>query len=139
MTSAAHEYLAYLLTEWANMGNLVMPRDLLLSVSSELVEAVDSSETKEKRKFAKVWQCCTKRDDPENEANAVAFEPIKKQYERMLILLPETHRTKWKETVGIVEVAIDNIEAAEAMTEVKSPTTEPPPPPVEGGDPMEME
>jgi hypothetical protein len=138
MTSAAHEYLVYLLTEWANMGNLVMPRDLLLSVSSELVEAVDSSEPKEKRKFAKVWQSCTKRDDPMNEAYAVAFEPIKNQYERMLILLPETHRTKWKERVGIVEAAAENSEAAEATPDVKSPTKEPLPP-VEGEDPMEMD
>jgi hypothetical protein len=91
ITSAAHEYLVLLLNDWAGCGNLLMPRDLLLKVSSELVEAVNETETAPERKFNELW----KLEDGQD------FEPIKKQYERMLSLLPESHATKWKERVGI--------------------------------------
>jgi hypothetical protein len=91
MTSAAHEYLVLLLNDWAGFGNLLMPRDLLLKVSSELVEAVNETETAPERKFNELW----KLEDGQD------FEPIKKQYERMLSLLPESHTSKWKERVGI--------------------------------------
>lgn len=91
MTSAGHEYLVLLFNEWASLGNLLMPRDLLLKVSTELVEAVNKTETSPDRQFLYMW-----KHDASKE-----FEPIRKQYERLLSLLPESHSSQWKDTIGI--------------------------------------
>lgn len=97
MTSACHEYLLILFNEWASFGNLVMPRDLLLKVSTELVEAVNATEMLPERHFLQLWM---------NE-DAKDFEPIKKQYEKIMSTLPESHCSQWKEAVGI-QVASEN-------------------------------
>ena len=91
ITSAAHEYFVLLLNEWASLGNLLMPRDLLLKTSIELVETVNKTEETPGRKFAELWQAEDAKD----------FEAIKKQYERMLSLLPESHGLQWREAVGL--------------------------------------
>lgn len=91
--SAAHEYLIFLLNEWAsNFGNILMPRDLLLKVSTELVEVVNATEVDPDRKLSKLWKANEKE---------TRFGPVKTQYERLLGLMPETHVTQWKQSTGI--------------------------------------
>jgi len=91
--SAAHEYLIILLNEWAsNFGNILMPRDLLLKVSTEVVEAINKTEVSPERKFSERWKI---------NGGDTAFGPIKTQYERLLSLLPKSHVVQWKETTGV--------------------------------------
>jgi len=91
--SAAHEYLIFLLNQWASsFGNILLPRDLLLKVATDVVKTVDATEVESHRKMSELW----KADDI-----GAQFLPIKKQYERLLSILPESHVTQWKESVGI--------------------------------------
>ena len=91
--SAAHEYLIFLLNQWASsFGNILLPRDLLLKVATDVVKTVDATEIESHRKMSELW----KADDI-----GAQFLPIKKQYERLLSILPESHVTQWKESVGI--------------------------------------
>jgi hypothetical protein len=92
--SACHEYLIFMLNEWAtHFGNILMPRDLLMKVSLEVVNVVNATESDPERKFVELW----KKDD-------YGFKPIKAQYERLLGLLPETHNAQWKQAVGLEDV-----------------------------------
>ena len=92
--SACHEYLIFMLNEWAtHFGNILMPRDLLLKISIEVVNVVNSTESDPERKFVELWN-----------NNDEGFAPIKAQYERLLGLLPQTHNLQWKQTVGLEEV-----------------------------------
>ena len=92
--SAAHEYLIILLNEWAsNFGNVLMPRDLLLKVATEVVEVVNATEVAPERKLSELWKA---------NVDGIDFGRVKKQYERLLGLLPETHVTSWKKSSGIV-------------------------------------
>jgi hypothetical protein len=91
--SAAHEYLIFLLNEWAsNFGNILMPRDLLLKVSTELVEVVNATEVDPDRKLSKLWKANEKE---------TRFGPVRTQYERLLGLMPESHVSQWKQSTGI--------------------------------------
>ena len=91
--SAAHEYLVFLLNEWASsFGNILMPRDLLLKVSTEVVKVVNATEADPDRKFSELWKASV---------DETGFGPIKTQYERLLGLLPETHVAQWKDLTGI--------------------------------------
>mmetsp|Transcript_14215 Transcript_14215/g.33091 ORF Transcript_14215/g.33091 Transcript_14215/m.33091 type:complete len:454 (-) Transcript_14215:268-1629(-) len=91
--SAAHEYLIILLNEWAsNFGNILMPRDLLLKVATEVVAVVNATEVAPDRKVSELWKASADEYD---------FGRVKKQYKRLLGLLPETHVTSWKEASGI--------------------------------------
>lgn len=91
--SAAHEYLIFLLNEWAsNFGNILMPRDLLLKVSTDVVKVVNATEVVPDRKLSELWKA---------DVDETGFGPVKSQYERLLGLLPETHVTQWKESTGI--------------------------------------
>lgn len=93
VTSAAHEYLLILLNEWASsFGNVLMPRDLLVKVATEVTTVVNATETSPERKLAALW----KTDNDEKE-----FAPIKVQYERLLTLLPDSRKIQWKESAGI--------------------------------------
>jgi hypothetical protein len=91
-TSAAHEYLIFLLNEWAALGNVVLPRDKLIDFSTKAVHATNSSETKNERKFAMLWK-----------SGSSKFAAIKKQYERMLKLLPESSAEQWRKEIEIVD------------------------------------
>jgi hypothetical protein len=95
MTSAAHEFFIYLINEWAALGNLLMPRDLLLKTTLEVVQIVNGTEMAEERKFVGMWQ----------QEEAGDFEPIQAQYKRMLGMLPEANRIQWKDQVGIAQQA----------------------------------
>jgi hypothetical protein len=119
ITSAAHEYLVHLINEWAALGNVMMPRDLLLKVTSELVETVNTSESE--RKFALMWEAKDSKD----------FEPIKKQYERMLGMLPASHSAQWKEQVGISSDGDDGGEEEQVEEEAEGEK--------EKDDPMEAD
>ena len=90
--SAAHECFMLLINEWAALGNLLLPRDVLMKVTQDAVEAVNASEKTKDRKFMKVW-----KDAPD------AFIPIKALYVRMLKTLPEAHAKEWKDEVGVQE------------------------------------
>jgi hypothetical protein len=93
-TSAAHECLIFLLNEWSSLGNVILPRDKLIDFSSKAVEATNSSETKNERKFAMLWK-----------SGSSDFAAIKKQYERMLKLLPESAAEQWRTEKEIVDDA----------------------------------
>ena len=117
ITSAAHEYLITLLNEWASFGNLLMPRDLLLKVSCDIIEVVNASEPTDERKFSFLWNS----EDPND------FESIKKEYERLLSLLPETHRSELKEKAGITpeDEAEDGMDLKMEDSDDKNDKTEP--------------
>mmetsp|Transcript_9038 Transcript_9038/g.22850 ORF Transcript_9038/g.22850 Transcript_9038/m.22850 type:complete len:654 (+) Transcript_9038:1181-3142(+) len=89
--SAAHEYLIFLLSEWSALGNQLMPRDLLLEVTTDVAKIVDGTEENSEDKIAALWG----RDDDFD------FAPIKKQYERVVSFLPEPHRTTLEKELGI--------------------------------------
>ena len=89
-TSAAHECLILLLNEWSALGNLVLPRDNLLDFTKRAVEAVNEAESSDEKKFHVLWQ-----------ADAESFADVKKQYLRMLKMLPASNASEWKEEVGI--------------------------------------
>jgi hypothetical protein len=90
MASAAHECLIMLLNEWSALGNQILPRDMLLKFSAEAVQAANTSENNDERKFSQIWK-----------ADAEEFAPVKKQYDRMLKHLPTTHAEQWRGEVGI--------------------------------------
>eukprot|EP00536_Pseudo-nitzschia_multiseries_P001114 jgi/Psemu1/2571/gm1.2571_g len=102
MDSAAHEHLILLLNEWASsFGNILMPRDLLLEVATEVVGVVNETEVDPDRKLSEVWK-------KTNGSDGTAFGPVKEQYERLLGLLPETHAAQWKESAGIEAATTGN-------------------------------
>ena len=115
ITSAGHEYFMQMINEWASFGNLLMPRDLLLKVSLRLVKAVETTETSPDRKFRSLWT---------HFGQSSEFEPIKKQYEKMLSLLPDSRHTEWKESVGINKET-SNEGDKEAETETLTEEAEP--------------
>mmetsp|Transcript_69397 Transcript_69397/g.77617 ORF Transcript_69397/g.77617 Transcript_69397/m.77617 type:complete len:998 (-) Transcript_69397:32-3025(-) len=91
--SAAHEYLIFLLNEWASsFGNILMPRDLLLKVATEVAQIVNTSEVVSHRNMSELWKA---------DSNNTEFGPVKAQYERLFTILPDAHVTQWKESIGI--------------------------------------
>ena len=110
--SAAHEYLILLLNEWANnFGNILMPRDLLLKVSTEVVKVVNATEVDPDRKLSELWKA---------DVDETGFGPVKSQYERLLGLLPETHVAQWKESTGIEGTGDGNSEEEEKPTPMET-------------------
>lgn len=92
MFSSAHECFMMLIHEWSSMGNLLLPRDVLMKVTKDAVDAVNASEKSNDRKFVKVW----------NEAPA-AFRPITELYVRVLKTLPDAQAKEWKDSVGVLD------------------------------------
>lgn len=90
MFSSAHESFLILINEWVTLGNLVLSREALITVTQDTVEAVDASEKSEDRKFKQAW-----KDDK--------FGDIKVLYERALKTLPETQLKEWESRIGIEE------------------------------------
>lgn len=87
MTSAAHECFILLLNEWANLGNLLLPRDLLIQLSQDAIDASDASESSADRKFAHLWESSDVAD----------FQAVKDQYNRMIQHLTTAQADQWKE------------------------------------------
>jgi len=104
--SAVHECLMHMLTEWASMGNKIMPRDKFLSLAEEVVKAADTSCHDQSVTFAHYWM---KNED--------AFSVIKSYYESMLKSVPEEKAMKWKESTGIDDKNLERI--ATKITKVK--------------------
>jgi len=98
MCSALHENFVFLLNEWAALGNLLLPRDMLLKFAADAVSAADASETQHKRKFVVMWQDCS-----EDSSSPSTFAQVKAQYNRMLQSIPSTNAEEWKKQVGLKE------------------------------------
>lgn len=98
MCSPVHEVFVYLLNEWAALGNLVLPRDTLLSLSIATVEKSEESFVSEENsnRFANAWFL-----------NSSEFLPVKIQYERMLSSVGETHAEEWKNQIHIDEASFE--------------------------------
>ena len=111
--SAAHEYLIFLLNEWASsFGNMLMPRDLLLKVATKAVQFANATEVESCRKMSELWRA---------DSNDTNFGPIKAQYKRLLTLLPDAHVAEWKESVGIeaMVVGTENVKNEDDTEEQK--------------------
>jgi hypothetical protein len=107
MTSASHESFALLLNEWASLGNLLLPRDAMLTFAADAVRAANSSENRPERKFGSMW-------------NKPEFDSVQKQYERMFQYLPESQAQEWKDEVGILQSSKGEDEDV-TMTEAEEP------------------
>ena len=90
LTSPAHECLIKLINDWYALGNVLLPRDVMIRYCSNIIETVNTSTNK----FATLWQQSVSKIKPE-------FVPIKKQYEHMLKLLPEPSAAQWIEHHGL--------------------------------------
>jgi len=95
LCAPVHEIFIYLLNEWASLGNLILPRDKLLSLSTLAVEKAeatfhDSATSTTTRPFALAWF-----------QESSEFIPIKRQYESMLKIVGVVHADLWKEKMGI--------------------------------------
>jgi len=110
MISAAHECLILLLNEWSALGNVLLPRDVLIRMATQAVQTANESESKEKRKFANLWKTADETSD---------FALVKKQYERMLKHLPEASAKQWKIDVGLEEQEETQEEADKMDVEVE--------------------
>jgi hypothetical protein len=110
--SPGHECLIQLLNEWAALGNLLLPRDMLVKFCTETVEAVDAAASNDQNKFTAQWNMNL---DEATEASGRDFVPIKKQYDRMIQSLPKTHAEQWKRNVGLLST--DPSSAANDVTE----------------------
>lgn len=102
MMSVAHECLMALLNDWAGLGNILLPRETLLGFVDNLLETVDSTETKQ---FVAMWTSSSKE-----------FAPVRKQYDRMLAQLPEASVFQWKAKYGIEQTEQETMDVDSAMT-----------------------
>ena len=113
----AHECLILLLNKWASLGNLLLARNALLKFSPEAVQAADVRKMLPEHKFNSArWASDTQTDE---ESPAGGFEPIRKQYERLLGSLPENYHAQWKEEVEISDADV-KMEDADAKKEERS-------------------
>ena len=77
--------------QWSSLGNVVLPRDMFLSLGEEAVAASSRKDVGQKnRPFAKLW---ASGDD--------CFGAVKEQYTRMLASTPDARALQWKEKIGI--------------------------------------
>jgi len=92
--SSLHESFMNLLNEWSSLGNLVLPRDLFLSLAEQAVAAAGGVDLgKTSKAFVKLWT----RDDE-------SFSSVKNQYLRMLSTTPDAKAAQWQEKMGICEM-----------------------------------
>lgn len=77
--------------QWSLLGNLVLPRDLFLSLGEEALAAASRGEVGHQSKLlGELWA----KDD-------VSFAPVKEQYIRMLSSTPDARAVQWKKKIGI--------------------------------------
>jgi hypothetical protein len=81
-SKAGHECFVILLNEWAGMGNLILPRDVLIQYSQDAAKTQSD--------FGTAW----KQEE---------FKSIKEQYEKLLKGLPESYATEWRQEIGVAE------------------------------------
>ena len=80
---AGHECFIMLLNEWASMGNLILPRDVLIQYSQDAAK-------KSKVDFGTMWK-------------QKEFTCIREQYEKLLRGLPESYAREWRQDMGVAE------------------------------------
>lgn len=119
MAAPVHYCFIELLNEWAALGNLVLPRDKLLSLAEDAVDAAATSEIPEGDE--------TNNNDDDNNAIKKAlfatawkeergeFSLVKEQYEKMLKSVPEDRAQQWKEKMGIADNMNSKKEEEEEM------------------------
>lgn len=101
ISAPVHECFMALLNEWTQFGNIVLPRDTMLSLAEEAAKASEESkgsDTKVGKNFALKWKY-----------GGSEFAAVKKEYERMLSIVPEPHLSQWKEKVGINDAALESL------------------------------
>lgn len=77
--------------QWSLRGNLVLPRDLFLTLAEEAVAATNKQESGQKNElFAKMWK-----------ENNIEFYPVKEQYQKMLSSTPDAKAAAWREKMGL--------------------------------------
>ena len=97
LCSALHECFMRLLNEWALLGNSVLSRDLLLSLSEQAIAAADKQNEEQKSElFVTLW---IKNDSH--------FTPVKEQYLRMLTSTSDKTAESWKEKMGLPLEKVD--------------------------------
>ena len=102
LCSALHECFMRLLNEWSSLGNAVLSRDLLLSLSEQAIAAADKEVDEHRSElFASLW---TKND--------VHFASIKEQYLRMLSNTPAKTADNWKEKLGLDDGQNDTMDTS---------------------------
>ena len=88
--------------QWTSLGNLILPRDKILSLSTSAVEKAEPSgsgkDEAQMRPFVKAWV-----EDTDE------FAPIKKQYMIMLKNLGGTYSDQWKKSIGIDEESVNHL------------------------------
>jgi hypothetical protein len=76
------------------LGNAVLPRDKLLGIAEEAGKAAEQCEPDSKCAFKKYWL-----------SNEERFAPVKSQYQRMLLGVPEDRASEWRYKMGIDELS----------------------------------
>lgn len=102
--SPGHECLIQLLNEWAALGNLLLPRDMLVKFCTETVDAVDATASRDENMFAAQWNLHVE-EQSENNSRSGDFCRIQKQYERIIQSLPKAHAEQWRQNVGLLSEA----------------------------------
>jgi len=97
MCLPVHECFVKLLNEWTHFGNVILPRDNMLSLAEDAIKAAEAS-SGGKPSFAEMWKY-----------GGEAFAPVKAEYEKMLSIVPEPHLSQWKEKVGIDDANLSTI------------------------------
>ena len=94
MCLPVHECFVKLLNEWTHFGNVVLPRDTMLSLAEDAIKAAEESSGR-KSSFAEAWKF-----------GGDQFAPVKAEYEKMLAIVPEPHLSQWKEKFGIDDASL---------------------------------
>ena len=97
MRLPVHECFVKLLNEWTHFGNVILPRDNMLSLAEDAIKAAEAS-SGGKPSFAEMWKY-----------GGETFAPVKAEYEKMLLIVPEPHLSQWKEKVGIDDASLSTI------------------------------
>ena len=97
MCLPVHECFVKLLNEWTHFGNVILPRDNMLSLAEDAIKAAEAS-SGGKPSFAEMWKY-----------GGEGFAPVKAEYEKMLSIVPEPHLSQWKEKVGIDDANLSTI------------------------------
>lgn len=127
LTSPAHENFVYLLNEWSLIGNQILPRDTLMEFLAKGTDAVLKKAKGGKEDFAKVWKSDEK------------FQPIKKEYLRMLSKLPESNASKWRSDMGLPNSEDEDEGPVEAAAKIDEGTNSKPNIPIKKEEPTPME
>ena len=99
MCLPVHECFVKLLNEWTHFGNVVLPRDTMLSLAEDAIKAAEES-SGGKSSFAEALKF-----------GGETFTPVKAEYEKMLAIVAEPHLSQWKEKIGIDDASLATLSA----------------------------